>query len=278
MCSCALRRNDQSDRLLNFVIPRTAPNVIDKFICRRQPYEGGRLQFQQQMGTDMRVTFSVPGVRHGWLPGIPATLSKRELRRRFWHMSPGLLPFVLQAVPHQDPISPTLRGIILIVAAVIAGRIFLGFRRIQRTSERGGGAAVAGYVLSVLTMMLLFPRHLEMSLALLAILAFGDGSATLFGLLLRGPRLPWNRDKSWTGLGAFVTAGTLTSAWIYFGESLNIESADPPVTFLQALLLVLPAVVAAAVGESIRSRINDNVRVGVIAGLVLMLTHLYRPM
>jgi dolichol kinase len=185
---------------------------------------------------------------------------------------------MLQAVPHADPVSPTLRWIFMGVVAAIGFRILWGFRQIQRASESGGIAPVAGYALSVIMMLLLFPQHLELAFALLAILAFGDGSATLFGLLIRGPRLPWNKDKSWSGLTAFIGIGSLMAAWIYSGESLNLEAADVSVSFLTALMLVTPAVVVAAISESVDSRINDNIRVGVVGAIMLMVTHMFRPM
>lgn len=220
-------------------------------------------------------TFETVSTPKRWFVG---SLSSRELRRRVWHMSPGLLPLILQVVPHADPVSPTLRWIILAVAAALGLRILWGFRQIQRANEASGMSAVAGYALSVMAMVLLFPQHLEIAFALLAILAFGDGSATLFGLLLRGPRLPWNRAKSWSGLLAFIVVGTLMAGWIYWGETLNVEAIDSPVSFQTALLLVAPAVVVAAFCESINSRINDNVRVGIVGALMLMITHLFRPM
>jgi len=210
-----------------------------------------------------------------WFTG---SLTSREVRRRFWHMSPGLLPLILQVVPHADPVSPTLRWIFLGVAVGLGLRILWGFRQIQRTNESGGMAAVAGYALSVIMMMLMFPQHLELAFALLAILAFGDGSATLFGLLIRGPRLPWNKEKSWSGLAAFICVGSLMAGWIYWGESRNIEGIDVRVSFQTALLLVTPAVVVAAFCESIDSRINDNIRVGIIGAIMLAITHLFRPM
>jgi hypothetical protein len=37
-------------------------------------------------------------------------------------------------------------------------------------------------------------------------------------------------------------------------------------------------VVVAGFCESIESRINDNIRVGIVGGVMLMITHLYRPM
>jgi dolichol kinase len=210
-----------------------------------------------------------------WFTG---SLTAREVRRRFWHMSPGLLPIILQVVPHADPVSPTLRWIFMGVAAAIGLRILWGFRQIQRANESGGIAPVAGYTLSVIMMLLLFPQHLELAFALLAILAFGDGSATLFGLLIRGPRLPWNRDKSWSGLMAFIGVGSLMAAWIYSAESFNLEAADVSVSFVTALMLVTPAVVVAAISESVDSRINDNIRVGVIGAVMLIVTHMFRPM
>lgn len=205
-------------------------------------------------------------------------LPSRELKRRFWHMCPGLLAFGLHAVSHADPISPTLQWIIAGCCLVIAARILLGFRQIQRQGEGAGLAAVGGYSLSVLVTAFLFPRHLELGLAVLAILAFGDGSATLVGLTFRGPRLWWNRAKSWSGLLGFVLIGSLMTAWIYWGETHNPEAADPAVSYGLALLLTSPAVVAAAVVESIRSRINDNIRVGVVAAFALVLLHNFRPL
>ncbi len=200
-------------------------------------------------------------------------LPYRELKRRFWHMTPGVLAFGLLVVPHADPISPTLQLIILSCCLAIGVWILLGFRQIQRRGEGAGLGAVGGYALSVLGTSFLFPRHLELGLAVLAILAFGDGSATLIGSVFRGPRLPWNSGKSWIGLLGFVVVGSSMAAWIYWGETHNPEASDPPVSFGMAFFLTVPAVVAAAIAESLRSRINDNIRVGVVAAVALVLLH-----
>ena len=200
-------------------------------------------------------------------------LPYRELKRRFWHMAPGLLAFGLHLEPHADPITPTLRWIIVAACALIALRIFSSFRQIQRQGEGTVAAAVAGYAFSVLFTILLFPSHLEIGVAVLSILAFGDGSATLIGLMLRGPRLPWNQSKSWSGLLAFCIIGILMTSWIYWGETRNPESANPPVSFTLTMLIVAPAVVAAALAESLKMRLNDNIRVGVVAAKVLTISH-----
>ena len=205
-------------------------------------------------------------------------LTYRELRRRFWHMAPGLLAFVLHAVPHRDPISHTMRSLIIGCCVVIAGKILHGFQKIQRQGEGAGLAAVCGYSLSVLVTLLAFPGDIELGLSVLAILAFGDGSATLVGLMFRGPRLPWNNAKSWSGFTAFIAVGSLMTAWVYWGETRNSEAAEPAMSFGFALALTAPAVVLCAIAESVRSRINDNVRVGIVAAVSLILLHSFRTM
>lgn len=229
---------------------------------------------ESERAADFREFVLRPDKDLAWLQFHPLTY--REIKRRFWHMAPGLLAFLLHIVPHADPISPTLRNIIIGCCAAIGLRILLGFRQIQRHGEGTGFAAVAGYSLSVLLTALIFPGALELGLAVLAILAFGDGSATLFGLLFRGPRLPWNNAKSWSGFLAFVTLGSLMTAWIYWGETQNPEALEPAVTFARAFLFTGPAVFAAAIAESVRSRLNDNIRVGAVAAITLILLHMFR--
>lgn len=205
-------------------------------------------------------------------------LSSAEWRRRFWHMAPGLLPFCLWPIPHADPISPTLRAIMIAVAAVIGGLIFFRYRRIERhAGDNQRLAAVAGYVLSVLGTLLLFPAHAEIGLAVLGVLAFGDGSATLGGLLLGGPRLPWNRSKTVSGLLCFIIVGGALSSVIYWGESHNLEAMHPPgpATWTTALACGLTASFVAAIAESIPSRINDNIRVGVSSAVALAALHFW---
>lgn len=203
-------------------------------------------------------------------------LPSREMKRRFWHMFPGLLAFAMHTFPHADPVSPIVKWSILACGIAISIRILLGFRLIQRQGENKGIGAIVGYTFSVLLMVLAFPRHLELGLAVLAVLAFGDGSATLVGLTFRGPRLPWNRGKSWSGLMGFIVIGSMMTAWMYWGEACNPRAAEPKVTFAQSLLIVFPAVSVSALAESVRSRINDNIRVGIVAAASLTVMHFLR--
>ncbi|MFM7059270.1 MAG: hypothetical protein ACKO2P_20340 [Planctomycetota bacterium] len=204
------------------------------------------------------------------------SLTGAESRRRLWHMTPGLLPIPLQFIAHRDPLSPTLWWIILAVIVTLTAHIFLRFRRIRRHVSDTGTSAISGYAAAVLLTIIALPDRLEVGLAVLAILAFGDGSASLFGQLLRGTALPWNPNKSWSGFLAFLLVGGTLTAWIYWGETQNPEALEPALTFPHALLLTGPAVAACAFMESIRSRINDNIRVGVTAAISLAVLSFFR--
>lgn len=188
-------------------------------------------------------------------------LGSTELRRRIWHISPGLLAFLIAAIPQADPMSDTMRVILIAVAALIGGGIYVRFRLIERPGEGEADRieAVAGYAGSVVGTMLLFPAHVELGVVVLAILAFGDGAATTIGMIVGGPRLGWNQAKSWAGTLAFVLVSGPLAAFLYWHE------ANPTVPPATALTIGLSAAIAAAIAESLPSRINDNIRVGLAA-------------
>jgi dolichol kinase len=190
-------------------------------------------------------------------------------------MSPGLLPFLLWPISHRDPLSPTIRLIFAGVFVALTAAVSWNWRRIARDGigDRDRLAAVYGYAGSVLLTIFLFPAHAECGLALLGVLAFGDGAATLFGKLLGGPRLPWNPAKSVAGLCGFLLVGIPVTALIYWGESHNLEAGGPPARWGQAFLIAAAGVAAGALAESVRSRINDNIRVGFAAAAALLAAH-----
>lgn len=198
---------------------------------------------------------------------VAKNVSRHELQRRLWHMSPGLLPFVMIGIPHRDPLSFTTRAVAATLIIGIGTLILLRQRTLARHGEAGLGSAVLGYAGATLTLLLAFPAHAELGLTLVAIMAFGDGTATLSGWLAGGKPLPWNRAKSWTGTCCFVAAALPLAVAAYWGE------AKPGVPFLVALACVAPAVIVGALAESIRSPINDNIRVGVASGLTIVATH-----
>jgi len=193
-------------------------------------------------------------------------LPRQEWRRRLLHLAPGVLPVVLLAIPHRDPLALFAQMVILTlilgisVFAVRAAGLFV------RNGERSWTISVVGYAAITLAMLLGFPGQPELGLAVTVIIAFGDGSATLAGLLVRGRRLPWNRDKSWAGLTAFLVFSIPLATIAYWAE------ARPGVPISIALACVTPAALAAALVETLDVTVNDNVRVGITAALTIVFT------
>lgn len=194
-------------------------------------------------------------------------LGPSELRRRMVHISPGFLPFILWPIPHQDPLSDTLRNIMIGLAIGISGWAWMKRAAYTRRGESSLISAVFGYAAIVLGMLILIPSSPELGLTVMGVIAFGDGSATLAGLLFRGKRLPWNPAKSWVGLTAFLLCSIPMAALIYWGE------AQPHVPLSTALLCVAPTALVAGLAESLPSRINDNIRVGVAAAMTIIPLH-----
>lgn len=157
----------------------------------------------------------------------------------------------------------------------MASVAYYQFGRVQRTTERRRDILIAvfGYAMVVLTTMLLGYRHVEVAFAALAVLAFGDGSATLGGMLTRGRSIPWNSKKSIMGTMCFVHVATPLAALVYWGQAHDVyQVVGPPrVDLRMALIGALIAAVAAALVESLPARTNENLRVGATAAVVMVL-------
>lgn len=202
-------------------------------------------------------------------------LPPAELRRRLWHVAPGFLPALLWVVPHRDPIGMPARLAILAIACGTAAAIFYGYRRIARPGDGERLPAVAGYAGSVLLTLLAFPGDIEIGLTVLAVLAFGDGTATAGGLLLGGPSLPWNPRKTWAGLTCFLVAGGSAAAFLHWAErTFNPASVPASVPLGVSLACGIASALVGAIVESVPSRVNDNIRVGFAAAVTAAAVHL----
>ncbi|HEV8069915.1 MAG TPA: hypothetical protein VGP76_19395 [Planctomycetaceae bacterium] len=199
-------------------------------------------------------------------------LGARETKRRLLHATPGFLPFVLWALPHDPPSSLRFLSVVTGLIVVLATVAYFQFGRVQRTAERRRDVmgAVFGYATVVVATMLICAQHVEVAFAALAVLAFGDGSATLGGLLMRGRRIPWNPKKTIVGTVCFILVATPMAAIVYWGQAHDIcqTAGLPRVDFRMALVGALTAAVAAGLVESLPVRTNDNLRVGTTAAVV----------
>lgn len=208
-------------------------------------------------------------------PVASVSLDRREWSRKLWHMSAGLLSFIVPLVPFIKPevtlYSDSLMRAIIITTTVVWMLWSLSFfRKFIRPGESRYDAKVAGYILSVIGPLIAFPQHLQFGLTVLAILAIGDGAAGLIGMVVQGRKLPWNPEKTFAGSLGFVLCSAPAAALVFW---ISSSHSPTPVPWVPALLIGCLASLTGAIAESWASKINDNLRVGIVAGLTLMLGH-----
>ncbi|MFN7986098.1 MAG: DUF92 domain-containing protein [Thermoanaerobaculia bacterium] len=149
------------------------------------------------------------------------------------------------------------RGAALCALAALAFNLValprLGGRALFREDDRARGypVGILLYPLVVLVLVLLFRHRLDLAAAGWGFLAFGDGFATLVGVSLGGPRLPWNRGKSWSGFAGYVAFGSLGAAALASFVAGRLPAPAEVVAFLLAGL-------AGAAVESLPSELDDN--------------------
>jgi uncharacterized protein (TIGR00297 family) len=154
------------------------------------------------------------------------------------------------------------------VTAVCAFAVFSNWYLLHRVfgarvsrHERGWDAGTVLYPAMVLLLVLVFREETVPIGVGWGALAFGDGFAGLVGKRVGGPRLPWNREKSWSGFAAFLAFG-------FVGAIFIARWLTPPRPFLSLEVIVAGAVFVAAIVESLRTNIDDNVTVPLSAAAV----------
>jgi uncharacterized protein (TIGR00297 family) len=118
---------------------------------------------------------------------------------------------------------------------------------------------IVAYPVSVLVLVLLYGRSMEVVGAVWAIMALGDGLASVAGESLRGPPVPWNRGKTWSGFIAFIAAGTL-------GGFALARWISPSLPDLKVLLVCAATALVGAVVETLPIGLDDNISVPLICG------------
>lgn len=144
-------------------------------------------------------------------------------------------------------------------------------RGIYRDASRKRDTGIVAYAAMVLALILLFRNSLEIAAMVWAMMAFGDPAATIAGRLIGGPALPWNRNKTWTGLlSNWAVAGSTAVGvlWFYVGQ--------PPAPSVIPVIFIGAAVYAFL--ESVRSGLDDNIVAAFPTALVLVtLAGLFPP-
>jgi uncharacterized protein (TIGR00297 family) len=215
---------------------------------------------------------------------------RSELLRKTVHVSMGGFALLLRFL------TP---GQAAMCACIALGFNLFVLHRVTRSSllrhdekARGYSLGIALYPAAVLALIVVFRHRMELAAAVWGLIAFGDGMASVFGVTLRGPKLPWNPGKTWIGFAAFVLWGTAASAFLlrftqqgaldgpknWIGPSFLAVGAHGP-TFEPTFLIAgcFAAALVAAVAESLRTGIDDNILVPLVGGAALYAATLVEP-
>lgn len=132
-------------------------------------------------------------------------------------------------------------------------------KRVAGESRPFAWTGIVAYPISVLVLILLFGRRMEVVGAVWAIMALGDGFASVAGEALRGPAVPWNSSKTWSGFFGFVAAGTM-------GSFLLGRWVDPSFPSTKVLIVCVATAAVGAVVESLPIGLDDNFSVPLVCG------------
>ena len=182
-----------------------------------------------------------------------------ETHRQLVHIGVGALALLLRWLTWPQ-------AALLAVAAIAFNALVLPrlAPRLLRTADRGRiwTSGLVLYPMAVLALVLVFRSRLDLAATAWAVLAAGDGMATLVGAHVRTAPLPWNREKSAGGLLAFLVAGGAAAAAMQWW--CGPAPADP-------WMLGAAVVAAAAAGfaETVPIRLDDNLTVPAVAAAVL---------
>jgi uncharacterized protein (TIGR00297 family) len=219
-----------------------------------------------------------------------------EQARQWVHIGSGAFAFLLRWLTWRQ-------AALLAVAALVFNLLLLprvGGRQLYRPSDvaRGFPPGILLYPLSVLLLILTFPSRLDIVAAAWAILAVGDGMATLVGhaattinaeniehgentfaavaagSAVKRRRLPWSPDKSVAGTTAFILFGGLAGVAVAWWVRPAV-TPPPPIAF--TLIAPLVAAIAAAFVESVPVKLDDNLSVPATAGAALWVASLITP-
>ena len=189
-----------------------------------------------------------------------------ERARQWVHIGSGAFAALLRFLTW--PQAAMAATVALVFNAVLLPRV--GGRRLYRPADvdRGFPIGILLYPTAILLLILTFRSRLDIVAAAWAILAFGDGFATLVG---GGAPLPWNRPKSMRGTAAFVAFGASAGVALAWWTRPAIDPA-PSIVF--TIAAPLAAAILAAFVESLPVNLDDNISVPFAAGAVLWLASL----
>ena len=178
--------------------------------------------------------------------------------RKIVHMSMLIFAFLLPYLTWTQAAGCALLALFFNVAVLP----HLGMDMQKSPAGEPGAGVWTGiiiYPISVLALILLYRHDLHVVAATWAIMALGDGMASVAGGAFHGPALPWNREKTWSGFLGFLAAGTA-------GAYVLMRWAAPAIAPDVALRICVVTTLVGALVESAPVRLDDNATVPLVAG------------
>ena len=181
---------------------------------------------------------------------------KNESKRQLVHIFLFLLAFLLKFLNRWQA-ALLLLGLLLLAFYIIPRLRIKSYFYRHHEDKYSQGAIL--YFLALLILVFIFPLYIVA--AAWAILALGDGTATLIGKNFKVRELPWNRDKSYIGTISFIIFGTLGALIMLKWMGVATDASLLSISFKTA--------VVAAIVESLPWRVNDNFSVAVVSAVTL---------
>jgi len=191
-------------------------------------------------------------------------MAHSESARQWVHIGSGLFALLLRVLTWWQ--AALVAAFALAFNLAVLPRI--GGRTLYRPVDhaRGFPLGIVLYPLSVLLLILVFERRLDIVAAAWGVLAFGDGFATLIGQRIGGRQIPWNREKTVAGTIAFAVCGGIAAVALAWWTRTAV-TPPPSLTFVAIAPLV--AAVIAAMVETLPVRLDDNISAPMTAAAVL---------
>ncbi len=179
-------------------------------------------------------------------------------------MLPGVLPFGLYFLPHDDPPDWIAMSWVVAITLLFTG-VYVALRsRVSRPEESNFFSSALSYPAAVLGTLILFPSHAEFAMVVVILIGLGDGFAYICGKRFGRKKLPWNPEKSWAGTIGFVLFSAPVASLAFW-----LEAQNPVVPFALAATCCGIAAVIAALAESWPTQLTDNLRVGLAAAMAV---------
>lgn len=187
------------------------------------------------------------------------TLTPGEAARKSLHI--GMAGFALLLPSLSWGAALAAAGFAAFFNVAVLPRVAPYFLR-KEEGEKGFSLGIALYPLVVLILLILFRRNLPVAAAGWGYLAFGDGFASICGMTLGGPRLPWNSRKTFAGFFGYLLFGFLGASFLFGFLSSRVPSSSE-------LICLFAGALAGAAVESLPSELDDNILPPLVGAAVL---------